>query len=269
MNTPPDLHALKAQHKTLWASGDYAVIGTRLSLTAELLAEACDLHADEKVLDVAAGHGNATLAAARCGATVISTDFVPALLERGRERARSERFDVSFLEADAEDLPFEDATFDAVLSCFGVMFTPDHARSACELARVCKPGGRIGLTCWTPEGFIGQMFKVIGRYRPPPAGVPSPLLWGNETYLHTLFDDAVRTLRIKPRLFNLRYRSAEHFIDVFRRWYGPLHTAFAALTDDQAHALHEDLSQLLKRRNRAGSRSLIVPAEYLEVMIKR
>ena len=268
MNAPTDLAALKARQRVAWASGDYALIGTTLQIVGETLAEACDLRTDERVLDVAAGNGNATLAAARRGCHVVSTDYVGALLERGAERAAAERLPVSFQEADVEALPFGDASFDAVLSTFGVMFAPDQAKAAAEMLRVCRPGGRIGLANWTPEGFIGQLFKTLGKHVPPPAGVPSPLLWGNEAHLHSLFGDAA-SLAIEKRAFNLRYRSAAHFIDVFRSWYGPVHKAFAALPAEQGASLERDLTDLLERCNRAGAASLVVPAEYLEVVATR
>jgi ubiquinone/menaquinone biosynthesis C-methylase UbiE len=264
-----DLSALKARQQTAWASGDYAVIGTTLQLVGELLAEACDLRWDERVLDVAAGNGNATLAAARRGCKVTSTDYVQGLLDRGAERARAEQLPVEFKVADAEDLPFADESFDAVLSTFGVMFSPDHGRAASELARVCRPGGRIGLANWTPDGFIGQVFKILGRQLPPPAGVQPPSLWGVESYLRSLFGNRLAAITVTPRLFNFRYRSAEHFIEVFRTWYGPVHKAFAALPADKAAALTRDLTDLLNRLNRGGTGSLVVPSEYLEVIVTR
>ncbi|VVO02352.1 class I SAM-dependent methyltransferase [Pseudomonas fluorescens] len=269
MSTPIDLNALKSRQKVAWASGDYAVIGTKLQIVGEQLAEACDLRCDEQVLDVAAGNGNATLAAARRGCKVTSTDYVPALLERGEDRARAERLEVTFQVADAEALPFEDASFDVVLSTFGVMFTPDQAKAAAELARVCRPGGRIGLANWTPEGFIGQMFKTLGRHLPPPAGAQPPSLWGTEAHLQTLFADRAAKIAVTRRMFNFRYRSAAHFIEVFRTWYGPVHKAFAALEADAALALEHDLTELLNSLNRAGPDSLVVPGEYLEVVITR
>ena len=269
MNAPTDFTALKSRQQTAWASGDYAVIGTTLQLVGELLAEACDLRCDEQVLDVAAGNGNATLAAARRGCKVTSTDYVAALLERGAERARAEHLVVSFQEADAEALPFKDASFDAVLSTFGVMFSPDQAKAAAELARVCRPGGRIGLANWTPEGFIGQVFKTLGRHLPPPAGVQPPSRWGVEANLHSLFGDTAAAIVVTPRIFNFRYRSAAHFIEVFRTWYGPIHKAFAALPADGAIALEHDLTELLNGMNRAGNASLVVPSEYLEIVVTR
>jgi len=268
-NPAPDLAAVKARQQAAWASGDYAIIGTTLQIVGESLAEACDLRYDERVLDVAAGNGNATLAAARRGCKVTSTDYVPSLLERGAERARAERLDIAFQGADVEALPFPDGSFDAVISSFGVMFAPDHAKSAAEMARVCRPDGRIGLANWTPEGFIGQLFKVLGRHVAPPAGVRSPLLWGTEAHIREIFGERAATLRIVPRTFNLRYRSAAHFVEVFRAWYGPVHKAFAALTPDKAAALEHDLMQLLQGANRAGAHSLVVPSEYVEVIVTR
>jgi len=269
MNAVTDFAAVKTRQQAAWASGDYAVVGTTLQIVGEQLAEACDLRWDERVLDVAAGNGNATLAAARRGAQVTSTDYVPALLEHGAERARAEGLEVRFQAADAEALPFEDASFDAVLSTFGVMFTPDHARAAAELARVCRPGGRIGLANWTPDGFIGQLFKTLGRHVPPPAGVQPPSLWGTEAHLRTLFGDRAAAIAVTPRFFNFRYRSAAHFVDVFRRWYGPMLKAFAALPPEKGAELERDLIGLIDGMNRAGSGALLVPSEYLEVVVTR
>jgi ubiquinone/menaquinone biosynthesis C-methylase UbiE len=269
MNAPIDLVALKGRQQLAWASGDYAVIGTTLQIVGEELAEACDVRWDEEVLDVAAGNGNATLAAARRGARVTSTDYVSTLLERGAERARAERLDVKFEVADAEALPYSDASFDVVLSTFGVMFAPDHAQTASELARVCRPGGRIGLANWTPESLVGGMFKILGRHLPPPAGTQPPSLWGVESHLRTLFADKADAIVTTRRYFKFRYRSAAHFIDVFRTWYGPTHKAFAALPADKAAALEGELAELLNSMNRSAPRSLVVPSEYLETVITR
>jgi SAM-dependent methyltransferase len=269
LNTPVDLSALKKRQMSTWASGDYAVIGTTLQLVGETLAEACDVNWDERVLDVAAGNGNATLAAARRGGRVTSTDYVAALLDRGAERAQAEHLEVTFQTADAEALPFESESFDVVLSTFGAMFAPDHNTVAAEMARVCRPGGRIGLTNWTPEGFIGELFKTLGRRLPPPAGLQSPALWGDETHLRALFAGRSTSIVTTRRLFNFRYRSAEHFIDVFRAWYGPVHQAFRVLSAADAAGFASDLTSLLHRLNRAGSKSLVVPSEYLEVVITR
>ncbi|MFL5331787.1 MAG: class I SAM-dependent methyltransferase [Geminicoccaceae bacterium] len=260
---------MKSRQQTAWASGDYAVIGTTLQIVGEQLAEACDLRWDEQVLDVAAGNGNATLAAARRGCRVTSTDYVAALLDRGAERARAERLHVTFQVADVEALPFADASFDVVLSTFGVMFARDQAKAAAEIARVCRPGSRIGLANWTPDGFIGQMFKVLGRHLPPPAGLQAPSLWGVEAHVQNLFGHAVASLTSTRRRFAFRYRSAAHFVEVFRSWYGPMHKAFAALAPTQATALEQDIVALLNQLNQAGSRALMVPSDYLEMVIVR
>ena len=225
----PDLGAVKARQQGAWSSGDYAVVGTTLQIVGEELCEALDLRPGSKVLDVAAGNGNATLAAARRWCEVTSTDYVPALLERGRERATAEGLSVEFREADAEALPFPDSSFDAVVSTFGVMFTPDQDKAAAEMLRVCKPGGKIGLANWTPDGFIGQLFKTLGRHVPPPAGVKSPALWGTRARLDEMFGAQAASITAEPRMFVFRYRSPEHWLDVFKTFYGPMLKAFAAL----------------------------------------
>lgn len=268
-NVTVDLNALKARQHAAWASGDYAVIGTTLQIVGESLAETCDLCTDERVLDVAAGNGNVTLAAARRGCIVTSTDYVPALLERGAERAKAERLNVTFQAADAEALPFEDASFDAVVSTFGVMFVADHAKAANEMLRVCRSGGRIGMSNWTPAGYIGQMFKVIGRHAPPPAGATPPPLWGTKDHLTNLFGAGAASIDLQPRTFNFRYRSPAHFVEVFREWYGPTNRAFASLPPEGAKALEKDLLELLEKSNRAGSKSLVVPSEYVEIVITK
>ena len=264
-----DLAAVKRRQQATWGSGDYAVIGTTLSITGELLCEAVDLRAGQRVLDVAAGNGNATLAAARRWADVTSTDYVAALLEDGRAKAEAERLSVTFQKADAEDLPFADHSFDVVLSVFGVMFTPNQEQAARELLRVCRPGGTIGLASWTPEGFIGQVFRTIGKYVPPPAGVKSPALWGSEQRLRELFGDGISELKVEKRFFVFRYRSAEHWLEVFRTYYGPMLKAFAALDAAGQAGLAEDLTELLQRFNQGGSDTLAVPSEYLEVAATR
>ena len=269
MNAQIDFSAIKTRQQAAWGTGDYAVIGTTLQIVGESLAEACDLKTDERVLDVAAGNGNATLAAARRGCVVTSTDYVDSLLERGAERARAERAEVTFQTADAESLPFADGSFDVAVSTFGVMFAPDHARSAAEMARVVRPGGRIGLANWTPDSLIGKVFKVLGRYVPPPAGVQAPSLWGTESHLRRLFGPAAAAVQARSLHFNFRYRSAAHFIEVFRTWYGPVNKAFAAQTPEKAQALAAELAELLDSLNRAGPASLVVPSEYLEVVVTR
>ncbi|AWN40314.1 class I SAM-dependent methyltransferase [Methylobacterium durans] len=263
----PDLGAVKARQQATWSTGDYAVIGTTLQIVGERLCEAVDLRAGERVLDVAAGNGNASLAAARRWAEVTATDYVGALLDRARERAAADRLTIAFQEADAEALPFEAASFDVVLSTFGVMFTPDQDRAASELLRVCRTGGRIGLANWTPDGFIGQIFKAIGKHVPPPAGVRSPALWGTQARLQELF--AGHDLSITPQVFNFRYRSAHHWLDVFEAYYGPAHRAFAALPADGQGALRDDIMDVLARMNRGGSDTLIVPSDYVEVVVTK
>jgi ubiquinone/menaquinone biosynthesis C-methylase UbiE len=259
--------SIKSRQQAMWGSGDYAVIGSTLQIVGELLAEAADVRATDRVLDVAAGNGNATLAAARRFATVTSTDYVPALLERGRRRADAEGFaNITFETADAESLPYPDASFDVVLSTFGVMFAPDHERSARELMRVCRPGGRIATASWTPPGFLGQLFRLIGQYVPPVPGTRSPLLWGTDAHIRELFPDATR-VEHTTRLFAFRYRSAEHWIDVFRTYYGPVHRAFTALEPDRQAALENDLLALLRSRDEGNGTGLIVRAEYLETVI--
>ena len=269
MSTPTDYAAVKTRQQAAWASGDYAVIGTTLQLVGELLAEACDIGWDERVLDVAAGNGNATLAAARRGARVTSTDYVPGLLDRGAERLTAERLVATLEVADAEALPFADASFDAVLSTFGVMFAPDQGRAAREMVRVCRPGGRIGLANWTQDGFIGRLFKTMGRHLPPPAGVAPPSNWGDESRLRALLGEGVGALAIVQREFKFRYRSPAHFIEVFRTWYGPVHKAFGALPAEGAAALERDLLQLLAEMNVGGADRLTVPSTYLEVVATR
>ena len=265
----PDFAAIKQRQQATWASGDFAVIGTTLQIVGESLAEAVDVRAGDRVLDVAAGNGNATLAAARRFAQVTSTDYVPALLDKGRERARSEGLPVQFQVADAEDLPFDDGSFDVVLSTFGAMFTPDHTRPAREMLRVLRDGGRIGLANWTPEGFIGRLFKVIGAYLPPPAGLKSPALWGTESHIVELFGSRAAQIQCQRRHFKFRYRSAAHLVQVFRDFYGPTHKAFAALDDVARPALARDITALLEQMNTAGATSLVVPGEYLEVVITK
>lgn len=262
----PDLAAVKARQRAAWASGDYALIGTTLQLVGESLCEAVDLRGGEQVLDVAGGNGNASLAAARRFAEVTCTDYVPALLERARLRAEADRLPIAFQEADAEALPFADGSFDVVLSTFGVMFTPDQEKAAAEMRRVCRPEGRIGLANWTPTGFIGQVFKLLGSILPPPAGLRSPALWGTEERLRALFPGA--GIAAAPRIFNFRYRSAGHFLEVFQTYYGPVHKAFQALEPEGRARLEEGLLELLTRLDRGEGRGLVVPSEYLEVVIR-
>jgi len=268
-DTAPDFTAIKQKQQATWASGDYAIIGVTLQIVGESLAEAADIRAGDRVVDIAAGNGNMTLAAARRFANVTSTDYVPDLLEKGRVRALAEGLPVNFQVADAEELPFEGGSFDVAVSTFGAMFTPDHAKPAREMLRVVRNGGRIALANWTPESFIGQLFKVIGRYIAPPAGLKSPALWGTEEHIMELFGTQATAIRAVRKHFNFRYRSAAHWLQVFRDYYGPTQKAFAALNPAGQEALAKDITELLMQKNVGGPSSLVVPSEYLEVVINR
>jgi ubiquinone/menaquinone biosynthesis C-methylase UbiE len=265
----PDLVALKIKQRAAWSSGDYAVVGTTLQIVGEELCEALDLRAGARVLDVAAGNGNVSLAAARRWCEVVSTDYVPSLLERGRARASADGLTIEFREADAEALPFADCAFDAVVSTFGVMFTPNQDRAAAELLRVCRVGGKIGLANWTPESLIGQVFKELGRHLPPPAGAKSPALWGTRERLTDMFGGTAASIAIVPRVFNFRYRSSEHFLEVLKTYYGPMLKAFAALDEARQHDLRADLLSLFARTNKADDGTMVAPSEYLEVVITK
>jgi SAM-dependent methyltransferase len=264
-----DLGAVKARQQGAWASGDYAVVGTTLQVVGEQLCEALDLRSTQKVLDVAAGNGNVSLAAARRWCDVTSTDYVPELLDRGRQRAEAERLDITFRVADAGALPFPDGAFDVVVSTFGVMFTPDQDRAASEMLRVSKRGGEIGMANWTPDGFIGELFKIIGRHVPPPSGIRSPALWGTTARLTELFGAGAASIETAERDFVFRYRSPGHWLETFRSYYGPMHKAFAALEPEAQAALRSDLLDLIGRFNRANDGTMVVPSRYLEIVITR
>jgi len=264
-----DLAAVKTRQQAAWSTGDYAVVGTTLQIVGESLCEALDLRSGSRVLDVAAGNGNATLAAARRWCDVTSTDYVASLLEAGRVRAQAEGQTIRLQEADAENLPFADGSFDVVLSTFGVMFTPDQDKAAAELARVCRSGGKIGLANWTPESFIGQLFKTIGKYVPPAPGVKSPALWGTKARLEELFGKSAKEIRAASRQFTFRYRSPAHWIEVFRTYYGPMNKTYGALDAAKQAAFTQDVLALMARDNRSGDGSLVLPSEYLEVVIER
>jgi len=263
----PDYAAIKLRQQAVWGSGDYAVLGATLQIVGERLCEALDLRAGSSVLDVAAGNGNATLAAARRFANVTSTDYVGALLERGRERAAAERLSVDFREADAEALPFADGAFDVALSTFGVMFTPNQPKAAAELVRVVRKGGKIGLASWTPDGFIGQLLKLVGKYAPPPAGLRPSIRWGDETGLRELFPE--QEISATEQTFVFRYESPEHWLHVFRTCYGPLNRAFAGLDADKAAGLEADILELIERSKSAAHGALAIPAAYLEAVIAK
>ena len=267
--TSADLAVIKTRQQAAWSSGDYAVVGTTLQIVGEELCEALDLRAGRKVLDVAAGNGMVSLAASRRWCDVVSTDYVASLLERGRARALAEGLPIEFKVADAEALPFADGSFDTVVSTFGVMFTPNQEQATAELLRVCKSGGQIGLANWTPDGFIGQVFKALGKYLPPPAAAKSPMLWGTRVRLTEMFGAAATWIKTESRHFNFRYRSAEHFIQVFRTYYGPMLKAFSALETPQQNRLEKDLYTLIARMNKADDGTMVVPSEYLQVVIAK
>ncbi len=270
LNMPmPDYTAIKAKQNAAWASGDYARIGTTLQIVGEDLAEAMDLKPGSSVLDVAAGNGNATLAFARRFMEVTSTDYVDALLARGRSRAEAEGHQVEFQVADAEQLPFANASFDAVVSTFGVMFTPNQAKAASELVRVCRSGGMIGMANWTPEGFIGQVFKTLGRHIAPPAGVSSPALWGTKAWIEQHFGPKALKVALADKAFVFRYRSPEHFMDVFRTYYGPVHKAFLTLDASGQAALAKDLMATIASFNTATDGTMRVPSAYAQIVITR
>lgn len=263
-----DLSMIKGRQRDMWTAGDYAAVATPLLITSELLCEAADLRGGARVLDVATGSGNTALAAARRKCEVIGLDYVPALLERARERAAAERLKVEFREGDAEALPFRDGEFDAVLSTFGVMFAPDQRRAARELLRVCRPGGCIALASWTPGGFVGQWFQLAARHAPPPPGVPSPLAWGTEEGLRELLGDA-GTMRLEKRLYTMRYRSAAQWLEFFRSSFGPLRQMLESLGEPAGQRFTDELLALIGRFNRSGDATLVLPGEYLEAVLER
>ena len=269
MPPPIDLAAVKAKQQATWSSGDYSVVGTTLQITGEALCEAVDLRLGERVLDVACGNGNAALAAARRFARVTGVDYVPALLARAGSRATADGLPLELREGDAEALPFPDGAFDVVLSTFGVMFAPDQERAAGEMVRVCRQGGRIGLASWTPDSFIGQVFRVLAAHVPPPPGLRGPSQWGTDERLGELFAGEAREVRAVRRDFSFRYRSPAHWVEVFRTWYGPIHRAFAALAPEGQGALASELESLIDRLNVARDGTMVVPSPYLEAVITR
>jgi ubiquinone/menaquinone biosynthesis C-methylase UbiE len=264
-----DLNAVKQRQRAAWSSGDYSIIGATLVVVAEQLCETVDLRSGQRVLDVATGSGITAIAAARRFCDVTGLDYVPALLDRARERAVAEHLPVTFQEGDAENMPFPDRSFDAVLSTFGVMFAPNQEQAARELLRVCRPGGKIGLASWTPDSYIGEMFRTMGKYIPPPAGVKPPSLWGTEERLRDLFGDQVTTMTAARRTYSFRYHSPEHWLDIFRTYYGPVEKAFGALDAERQEALANDLTALLQRFDVGGGAGLVVPSAYLEVVATR
>jgi SAM-dependent methyltransferase len=266
---PVDFGTIKAHQQRIWSTGDYSIIGTTLIVISEELCEATDLHARERVLDVATGNGNTAIAAARRFCEVTGIDYVPALLENGRQRAAAERLHVTFQEGDTENIPFTDASFDVVLSTLGVMFAPHQEKSASELLRVCRSGGKIGLANWTPASFIGDIFRLVGKYVPPPSGLKPGVLWGDEERLRELFGDEITSLRTTKRNFNFRYRSASDWLNVFGTYYGPMVTTLKTLDATRKEQFSHEVISLLESYNRAKDGTLIVPSEYLEAVAIR
>jgi SAM-dependent methyltransferase len=270
MSANPDLAAVTAAQQRTWSDGDFSMVASMITWVAENLAETLEILPDERVLDVACGSGNGAIAAARRSwGGAVGADFVPALLERGRERAAAERLEVEFVEADAQDLPFEDGSFDVAMSIFGAMFAPDQAGTASELLRVVKPGGRIGMANWTPGGAVGTMFKTIAKHAPPPPGIDSPLLWGTEERLRELFGDGISDMRIESRLSRQPFRSVEHYIGFFRKYFGPTQMAYERVGSEGEQALTDDLTAFLEVANTAGDRALVLEAEYLQMIATR
>jgi SAM-dependent methyltransferase len=270
MSDSADLGAVRDMQQKTWSEGDFGMVAGIVMMVSEELAEALDIVPGERVLDVACGSGNAALAAARrAWGNTVGADFVPALLERGRERAEAERLDVEFVEADATDLPFAGAEFDVVTSVFGAMFAADQEKAAAELLRVCKPGGRIGMANWVPDGGVGKMFMTIAKHAPPPPGVNSPLLWGTEERLRELFGDEVSDLRLERRKSRQAFRSADHFLDFFRTYFGPTKVAYERVGPEGEEALTADFRAYLEESNVAGDRALVLEPEYLQVVATR
>jgi ubiquinone/menaquinone biosynthesis C-methylase UbiE len=260
---------VKKVQQQMWSTGDFAVLATGIVITGELLCESLDVSPGEKVLDVACGSGNGAISAARRAAVVTGLDYVPELLERGRERAAAERMEISFVEGDAEALPFDDGSFDVVLSTFGSMFAPDQQQAADELTRVCRSGGRIGMANWTPAGFVGQMFITIFKHAPPPVPIDPPLFWGLEPKVRELFGERVSSVELVPREVILRFQSPEHWLAVFTEYFGPLGVAMTRLGETGGPALAEDLLELARRENLAGDGALRIAAAYVEVLATR
>lgn len=267
--TTLDLAAVKTRQQATWSSGDFSIIGTTLQIVGENLCETVDIRAGQRVLDVACGNGNATLAAARRWATTTGLDYVPALLADAAARAKAEKLPVTLVEGDAENMPFKSGEFDVVLSTFGVMFAPDHQRAANELLRVVRPGGSIGLANWTPDGFVGKLLATVGTFVPPPAGLLSPARWGTREHIVNLFGDDASSIHIERRQFSFRYTSAAHLVEVFRTYYGPTFKAFGALDPQNQRALTTAFEKLVDAHNIGGPGSVVVPADYLEIVITR
>ena len=268
-NQAPGMDAIKERQQKTWTSGNYAMVGNLLVIMGERLCEAVDLRSGDTVLDVATGSGNTAISAARRFCEVTGMDYVPELIEQARERAEAERLDVGFEVGDAEHLPYPDASFDVVLSTVGVMFAPDQEKAAGELLRVCRPGGKIGLANWTPDGFIGQMFRTIGAHVPPPPGIKPPPAWGTEERLRELFGEGISSLETRRRSYVFRHPSAGYFVGYFRDYYGPTLKAFESLDATGRDALARDLEELLESWSTSGDGTLVVASDYLEAVAVR
>jgi SAM-dependent methyltransferase len=271
MTDAPDFAAATKTQQETWSKGDFAMVASIVIYGAETLAESLRILPGEKVLDVACGSGNAAIAAARrAWGNTTGADFVPALLERARERAAAERLEVEFVEADAQDLPFEDGSFDVTMSIYGVMFAPDQEKAASELLRVTKPGGRIGVASWCPDGGLEKLFMAVMKHTGgPPPGVTPPVLWGNEEHVRGLFGDGVRDLRAERLKSRQTFFSVDHYIDFFRSYFGPIKSAYEQVGPDGEQALTEDLRAMLAEVNTAGDRALVLEPEYLQVVATR
>ncbi len=270
MSEQPDFQAVTEIQQKVWSAGDFAKIGTIVMPVSENLAEAVDMSPRDRVLDVACGSGNAAIAAGRrTWGDVTGLDFVPSLLESGRKRAAAEGMEIEFVEGDAQQLPFEDGSFDTVLSVFGAMFAPDQEKAAAELLRVCRPGGKIGMSNWTPEGFVGDFFKATASHAPPPPGLTPPVAWGTEERVRELFGDGISDLRCERRIFRQPFESVDHCIEYFREWFGPTKMAFERVGEEGAAALEGDYRKMIEKHDIGGERGMIAPAEYLEVVATR
>lgn len=266
-HTSPESATAEARHHGFWVVGDYTRIGVSLQMTGEQLCETMDLRAGQSVLDVASGNGNASLAAARRFCRVVATGHATPVLDKSRKRAEAEGLPIDYRLAEVEALPFADAQFDNVVSTFGVMFTVNQAQTTAELTRVCKAGGKIGLANWTPQGFFGQLVNVIESHIQPPDGVCSPSTWGNEEFIQTTFQPYARSIKTYDRAFSFRYQSPTHWVDVFMADYGPSMSAFEALDESDNLALRRDMLNVINRFNRATDGTMVVPSEYIDVVI--
>jgi len=265
-----DFEEIKNKQQNVWASGDFSIVAWNTLYIGEKLCEAVDFRAGQKILDVATGSGNTALSAARRFGEVTGIDYVPALIEKAKERSAIDKLPVDFRVADCENMPFPDGSFDVVLSTFGSMFAPDHEKAAQELLRVCKPNGKIGLANWSPEGFWGEIFRLRGKYIPPEENLKPPGEWGTEQRIKELFENHTSEIKINKRTALFRYKSVEHFIEFFKTYFGPILKTFEALDEQQQNQYQKDIEQKVIQFNQSGDNTVVIPAEYLEiVMVKK